>query len=116
MGPFQGYFTELHNKQQQILSLLWNEKKKITSNYSNTNIQMYDTGAKRSEHHARTNHHPADHNHWSAAIAVDKDTAHWSCTKEEGHDSFNGYFTALKIDLINFNKGQNIYDKSTLPN
>lgn len=57
------------------------QKTLFTSNYSNAKIEMYDGSAKRSKHHGSANQDPADHNHRSAAIAVDKYAADRSCTE-----------------------------------
>lgn len=53
----------------------------FTSDYSDTEIQVYDGGAKGSEHHGTADHQPAGHDHRSAAEAVDEYTAQRSCTE-----------------------------------
>lgn len=69
----------------------------FTSNYSNAKIEMYDSGAKRSKHHGSANQDPADHNHRSAAIAVDKYAAHRSCTEGRKISLFFRYLLSLKV-------------------
>lgn len=66
------------------------EKTKIlfTSNYSDAKIQMHDSTAKRSKHHGAANQDPTDHDHGSAAVAVDKYAAHRSCTEERNISLF----------------------------
>lgn len=69
----------------------------FTSNYSNAKIEMHDITAKRSKHHGSANHDPTDHNHRSAAITVDKYTAHRSCTEERKDLLHWGYVCFSKI-------------------
>lgn len=66
------------------------KKTQFTSNYSNTDIQMYDISAKRSKNHGGANHDPSSHNHRSAAIAVHQDTADRTCTQERNISLFFG--------------------------
>lgn len=79
---------------------------------------MYDSLAKRSKHHASADQEPADHNHGSAAIAIDKYTAYRSCTGER-NISLSGYLLSVKLystDAISVlvNKGQKMDDRLTL--
>ncbi len=43
---------------------------------------MHNSSTKRRKHHGGAHQDPADHNHRSAAIAVDKYTTHRSCTEK----------------------------------
>lgn len=54
----------------------------FTSNDSNTKIQMHDSSAKRSKHHGSANHDSTNHNHRSASITVNKNTAYRPCTEK----------------------------------
>lgn len=52
---------------------------------------MHDSSAKRSKHHCSANHDSTNHNHRSAAITINKYTAHRSCTEKRNNSQHCRY-------------------------
>lgn len=73
----QQLWDQKSTKSKRIADLK-KEKVLFTSNDTNAKIEMYDRGPERSEHHAGADQDSSDHNHRSAAIAVDKYATHRS--------------------------------------
>lgn len=83
-----------HDQHQQVWeqkpTKTWSAAEKkilITSNDTNAKIEMYDRGPEGSEHHAGADQDSSDHDHRSAAIAVDKYATHRSWGDERNNQS-----------------------------